>query len=177
MSLSVGNVTVSNGYKATYSTVGPGIFSGITTDVLSITGSATKTVRILRISIGGAQTTAGFANIQLVKRSTANTGGTPSSPLFGNVSYNSNNPAGTATIVAYQSAPTVGNLVGIIRAAKINFQTATPTGAAQNPYVWDFSARGQELILRGTSEVVAINTAGTSLVLTASSCWIEWTEE
>jgi hypothetical protein len=81
---SLGMITVNNvpcdGNKATYSANILGLVSVATaTDIFTIYGSATKTIKILRIGISATQTTGGAVNIQLIKRSTANTGGTSAS--------------------------------------------------------------------------------------------------
>src|SRR6266404_5215430 len=99
MSLSSGNITVSNGYKATYAAHGEVTTSGATNDLIYIIGSSTKTIRINRIAINGQRTTPTLTEVLLVKRSPASTGGSTLNPLLsGPGSYSNLNPAFTAII-------------------------------------------------------------------------------
>jgi Tfp pilus assembly protein FimT len=62
---------------ATYRAVITGIATASTpTDIFRISGSATKTVYIKRISVDGVKTTSGTLLVNLIKRSTANSDGT-----------------------------------------------------------------------------------------------------
>ncbi len=173
MSLSSGNITVSSGYKATYASTGTATLVAAAQDIFTITGSATKTIRILKIAFGGRQTTESLVEVLLLKRSTADTGGTP---VSAKANYKSSNPAATATIV--QQPTGFGSLVGIIRSTKINIPILTnPVGPKLTEYVWAFNRPGQELVLRGTSEVVAINLNNANILGGSISMWVEWTEE
>lgn len=67
--------------KATYAAAIVGLASvAAATDLFTITGSASKTVRITRVSISGLATSASAIAVPLIKRSAANTGGTATSP-------------------------------------------------------------------------------------------------
>src|SRR6266853_6038623 len=64
-----------DGTRATYSSAIVGLLSGaLATDILTITGSATKTIKITKIGVSGTQTTLGDVNLLFIKRSTANSG-------------------------------------------------------------------------------------------------------
>src|SRR5204863_4895248 len=101
-----------DGQKATYGASITGlVVAASATDIFAITGSATKIVRITRLRISGVRTTGTDTDIQLIKRSTANTGGTSTNPT--KVAYDSNDPASTATINAYTANPTgLGTAIG-----------------------------------------------------------------
>lgn len=143
------------------------------TDFFTITGSATKTIIITRLSFSATQTLAGVKDIVLLKRSTANTGGTSSTPTV--VPYDSVNAAGTAVIRAYTVNPTLGTLVGNIHTVKT---TVGAAGTVSQPIaisVGEFFAQG--LTLRGTSQVVALNGNSVSFGAGISvDCFIEWVE-
>src|SRR6267143_1654293 len=76
-----GTITPGNADKPTYSAAIVGMSPAtLATDIFTITGSATKTIRISHIEITATATLNGGATFLLVKRSTANSGGVSSSP-------------------------------------------------------------------------------------------------
>ena len=169
-------VSVVDGQKTTYSASATNITVAATaTDVFTITGSATKTIRIFKIRLSGVQTTSGLVSVLMLKRSTANTAGTPAaSPA---VPHDSNNAAATATVVSYTANPTIGTLVGNIRSDK--FLVTTPTATSTQPgLLYDFGNRpGQAIVLRGVNQVFALNLNGVTVTGGSFSYAVEWTEE
>ncbi len=172
-----------DGSKATYSAAMQALVpvTGCT-DLFTITGSASKTVRVTKIGLVGTTiTTPITVEIQLIKRSSANLTGTSSAPT-NRTSYDSSNPAATATVLGYTANPgTLGTVVGIISAEKIVFTIPSTATMLQGPDRWwkDFGTRpALAIVLRGIAEVLAINLVGTTLA-TACSCdaYVEWTEE
>lgn len=104
-----------DGRRATYSAATAAFASAATaTDIFIVQGSATKTIRVIAVKVFATQTTAGAGNIFLLKRSTANTGGTTVATT--RVPLDSQYPAATATVQHYTANPTVGTLVGNIDA-------------------------------------------------------------
>lgn len=143
------------------------------TDVFSITGSSLRTQRIRRVIISGYQTTAGLISIALVKRSTANSGGTSTNPS--KVAQDSSSISSTATINAYTANPTTGALVGIVRARKMFLGSLVVPG---DTIICDFSSVNDEaVVLRGTSQVLAVNLAGATISGGTLSIALEYTEE
>lgn len=136
------------------------------TDMATITGSASKIVRVHAVYFSSTQTSYGTNNIYLVKRSTANSGGTSSSITA--VPLDSTSAAATATVLSYTVNPTTGSLVGNINMKRVASPVITTTGMSADIGV-DLmpSHRGFELtqpvVLRGTSEVLAVNFAGAAL--------------
>jgi hypothetical protein len=149
--------------------------AGLTTDFCTITGSATKTIKVKEASI---ETTGGglIDNVLLLKRSTANTGGT--STTLTDVAHDSTNSAGTAIVRAYTANPTaLGTLVGNIRGIKTNSPLTT---SSTDPQSLDFKFGDnteQAIVLRGTGEVLAFNLAGMTITSGNAACFFEWTEE
>lgn len=145
------------------------------TDIFTITGSATKTVRIKFIQMS-ASTTSGSGvafNLSIVKRSTANSGGTSTTATA--VPHDSTSAAGTAVVRGYTANPTVGTLVGVVRATRTEAVTA---GTSRQIGEYTFSNKNdQSIVLRGTSEVLAVNLNGASVTGPVVGCSIEWTEE
>lgn len=145
------------------------------TDVITITGSASKTIRITKIRFD-VSTTAGSGlsyNASLLKRSTANSGGTSTTAT--NVPHDSADAAGTATVRGYTANPTTGTLVGIVRTCRTQ---AVTQGADRTPVEWTFGeSPAKALYLRGTSEVLSLNFNSTTITGPVLGVYIEWVEE
>lgn len=143
------------------------------TDIFTITGSATKTIRVTRIALNATQTTAANRDVLLLRRSTANTAGTSTAPT--RVSHDSTNAAATATVLAYTANPTLGTLVGAIRTRKVFIST---TATNPDEVVLDFGIRpAQAIVLRGVGEVLSINLNSISSAGNLFNISIEWSEE
>lgn len=164
------------GKKATYSIAETMAPAASATDIVAITGSASKTVRITKVRITGSATAAAAPVFLLVKRSTANTGGTSTSSTI--TSHDSANAAASATALNYSANPTAGSLVGIL-GRKLVAVPAAATPAVWSEGIWDFSTRNdQAVILRGTSQVFAVNLGAVSPPSGfVGYVEIEWTEE
>jgi hypothetical protein len=163
--------------KATYGVSGLlNTPAATTTDFLTITGSATKTVRIKRIALSGAATTAGSLLISLVRRSTANSGGTSTAPT--RVQHDTADAAPTATVALYSANPTaVGTAVGNIHGGRLFLNVATT--ATPDRLVFEFSTRNDEaIVLRGTGQILAVNFNAFAVPAGGAVDFdIEWTEE
>jgi hypothetical protein len=164
-----------DGQRASYSMSATVTTAATATDVVTITGSATKTVRVTLIRVSGLATTAITTPVLLIKRSAANTGGT--SAALTAVPHDSNNAAATATGLSYTANPTgLGAAVGTMRQDRLTFAVTASTADA--PLVWDFGARpSQAVVLRGTTQVLAVNLNSTTITGGSISIDIEWTEE
>lgn len=166
-----------DGYKATYSAAVVGLVTAATaTDVFTITGSATKTIRITRVEITGTTTSGSGVSfsLQLIKRSAANTGGTSAAATA--VPHDSNDAAATASAVSYTVNPTaLGAAVGTIRTQRIEVNS---TAVTPFDVPFDFGTRpSQAVVLRGTSQILAINFNSTTITGPVIDIDIEWTEE
>jgi hypothetical protein len=147
------------------------------TDLLTITGSATKTIHLLRVEFSGTVATAAlYLDVLGIKRSTADTGGTSTAPTI--VSFDSADPAATATVLAYTANPTLGTPVGTIRADKV-LLPLTGTPALPDRLVWEFGNRPDKaVVLRGIAQVFAINLNAVALAnATLIDCALEWVED
>lgn len=145
------------------------------TDIIAITGAAGKQVRITYIYLWGSSTSASNQDFGLIKRSTANTGGTPTTLTA--VPLDSANVAATATVQTYAAAPTTGNAVGTLGVEQANMPATA--GAGGSPLTWTFGVRNaQSVVLRGANEVLAINYNGAAVPAgTVLQFEMEWTEE
>lgn len=143
------------------------------TDLFTITGSATKTVKVLALHIAGNATTAITVNLSIVKRSTADTGGTSTAPT--RVPHDSTNAAATATVLAYTANPTaLGASVGMLDAFKLDLPTSA---SATNGQLDENFDDGQPYILRGTGEMLAFNLNSTAIAGGNLNISVHWTEE
>jgi hypothetical protein len=167
----------SEGRKATYrvGVVGFTPIASTTAPTVSITGSATKTVRITRMRISASASTGGVADIS-VRRFTALSGGTPNSQAANIAKMDSTNPAATAVVNQWSAAATTATSAGIVTAQR--YEIVTAAVSVQPGFIeWTFGdTNGQTLVLRGTSEFAGIlfSAVGTTPV---ADFWIEWTEE
>lgn len=145
------------------------------TDIFTLKGSATKVVTVTSIECSGLATTAGAAELTLIKRSAANTGGTSTAPVA--VPVQSTLPAGTAAVAAYTANPTVGTAVGTVGSKVVGLPLAT--GAGGGGVSWDFVSDGfsQPIVLRGAAQSLSVNGNGATLAPGATlGCTFTWTE-
>lgn len=169
---------VAPAHESTYSAGSTAVVPPATpTDICTITGSANKTIKVTRVELSSTQTTVGINSWFLVKRSTADTGGTFAG-TFTRVPHDSMQGAATATTLAYTANPTTGTLTGIIRVAHL--LSPAPGGSTAPDNVWNFDGGdwfSKPIFLRGTGEVLAINFNGAALPTGLSvNCNFEWAE-
>lgn len=149
------------------------------TDIFTITGSATKTVRVTKAYCNATADAAGSLNLRLAKRSTANSGGTASTVT--SASHDSTNSAASAVVRSYTANPTTGTLVGYLRGAVLAIATATAPAVTGSDTAWNFSdgfTTDQAVTLRGTGQVLAVNAGGVSFPAGSSvNCGFEWNEQ
>ena len=145
------------------------------TDLVTIFGSATKTVRIKSVTVSGCAGagTAGSMDVSLVKRSAVNTTGTSSAPTI--VKFDSADDAATATVKQYSAnASALG--AGVTLATKnLNLGLAGAGGTVNFEFA---NCNDKALVLRGVLQGLAINLNGAAVpsggVLTYA---IEWEED
>jgi hypothetical protein len=145
-------------------------------DIFGIVGSASKQVRVLRFAVSGRATSANQLDVQLVKRSSADTGGTPTALTA--VSHDSNDGAASAVVSSFAAAPTAGTLTGAIRAQQINLSAAGSGGAAV-PVEFDFgSVNDKSIVLNAASEALYLNLNGAAVPAgMVLNVFVEWSEE
>lgn len=164
-----------DGSKATYSASIIGLAPATSpTDLFTVTGSAIKTVRILQILATATRTAGGNADYVILKRSTANSGGTSSTLTA--VPHDSSDSAATAVVRAYTANPTTGTLVGNISTQKIFTNTAG--SGASDKFEEIYGIRPSKgIVLRGVNEVFAFNLNGVTMTGGSFDIHVEWTEE
>ena len=169
----VASVSV-EGTKTTYSAAIVGLVPAAScTDFYTIKGSASKTVRVTRLEVSGNATGAAAADLQLIVRSTADTGGTSTTPTA--VPHDSASAAATAVVNAYTANPTTGTTVGTVRAQKLTLPAAP---GAPVPIIWDFSIRNEQaLVLRGVAQQLCLNLNAGTYAGNSFDVSLAWTEE
>jgi hypothetical protein len=135
-----------------------------------ICGSATTTVRVTRFTISGRATAVAGADVQVLKTSTAATGGTIASgqPFAGaavvGYPYDSSIAAGTALTTAWTANPTVGTPIvtsaGFIWSGQITLGNLTTGTSGEGPTIIDFGNHpGSAVVLRGVAQCLALSSA------------------
>jgi hypothetical protein len=160
------------GKSPTYS-YAPAALNPVTgaTDVVVVTGSATKTVRIARACVDGLATTPVSFPFYLIKRTTADTGGTATNPTP--TKHDTNDAAASATLSLYTANPTAGTGTTI----QSGVLWLTNAGAKDWRCVTFGDNADEKIVLRGVAEQFAINHGGATQPTGGSLHYrVEWTE-
>jgi hypothetical protein len=170
--------------KRTYGIAFTGLVAAAAaTDIMQICGSATTTVKVTRMRVSGRATAAAGMDVQIIKRSAANTGGTinASAPWSGSFvtgfAYDASDAAGTALTATWTANPTVGTAVGTIDSAQVALSVAATTvgGAVTN---FDFGNRPAKAVtLRGAAQCLSMNLNAATYAGNLLDVSTEWTEE
>lgn len=164
------------GGKATYTAAGQISVASSATQILSLYGSASKTVRITRIELSSYATATGTVPLQIIKHSAVASGGTSGAGTA--VPHDSGNAAATGTVLAYTANPTPGASVGNIVFNEWSIPALSASAFGGNPVKFDFTTRnGQGIVLRGTAQGISVQLSGASLAGQVVGYTIEWTEE
>jgi len=144
------------------------------TDIFTIYGSASKTIVVTQVEVTGTSASKTIVDVLLIKRSTANTGGTSSAPTV--VPLDSTNPAGTGTVLAYTANPTLGTAVGTVHSNKLPLSVGATDSPQSVLLLFDGNSITQGVYLRGTGEGLCVNLNGASLsspLLNIDVIWYE----
>lgn len=148
------------------------------TDIFTISGSSIpgRKVKVLRIEVSGIATAAAAIPFSIVKRSTANTGGTATNPAA--VAHEAiTGLSASATVTAYTANPTTGTLVGVVQAKRGTLLTAA-AGTPASPTPFDFTTPNSKFpTLNGPTEVLALNFNGTTAAGNSLDIFVTWSEE
>lgn len=172
-----GTVTASpgDGTRATYSAAVQFSAAASATDVFTISGSSSKTVRIRKFLVTATATAGRNATVFFVKRSSANTGGTSTTPP--SVPYDSQNAAATAAVRSYTANPSaLGTSVGNV-SATIMFLSGGGTIGSDPTMLADLLGPEQAFTLRGAAESLCVNLDGVTISGNVFRITVIWTEE
>lgn len=163
-----------SGTVETYSTSNLFVLPTLATDVFTISGSATKTIRIYRVLFYLSATTGSTATIIGLRRSSLNTAGT--STLLTGIAHDTTNSAATAVVRSYTANPTLGTLVGNMFHFGVYISGGGTIGSI--PFSYDIENPIVEPItLRGTSQLFAVNMNGVTFSGNSARATVIWTEE
>lgn len=171
-------------YKTTYSAVFIGLVPAASaTDVVCLAGSATKTIRVQNINISGSGTAISIP-VTLLKRTTADSGGTAASttanPANTISKRDSNYPTATAVPIAYTANPTINDTSPTYIDSQQLGVAATTVGIINSTVRFEFGNDDANLlappVLRGTGQQVCLNFNATSPTALLNGS-ITWTEE
>lgn len=165
-----------DGTKSTYSAAVVGLSPNIVaTDIAYICGSATRTVRVTRFGMSGRATAVQSIDVTLVKRSTANSGGTCTAAT--KVPNDSSYVAGTATVSTCTANPVLGTTVGNVVSQQLQLGNLT-TGVGGVPIAFHFGNRpATAVVLRGAAQCLGVNLNAGSAGGNSLQLGFEWTEE
>lgn len=142
--------------------------ASLPTDVFSLFGVNGKTVQILEmwlIWLQNPAVTVPFVFTQLIKRSSANSGGTSSTPTP--VSMDSNDPAAGAVFRAYSANPSLGTTVGAVNLIMpmCDFVVSGAGARVERPASLIYRAHpyGKPLIMNSAAEGWSLNFGGTTV--------------
>lgn len=164
------------GKRKTYRVAITGLVNAASaTDIVYINGSATKTVRITRIIVGGRATAAASADVRLIKRSATDTAGTCTASTI--VPVLSTSAAATAVVSQCTANPTVGTAIGDVAVKQTFFGNLT-TGQPGADADFTFgTGGGQPLTLVSAAETVGISLNAVTYSGGLIDVVIEFTEE
>jgi hypothetical protein len=170
-------IRVKTGVVQTYGAAIAGFaYAASGTDIFTISGSATRTVRIKHISIDGTQTSTSARSVILIKRSTANTGGT--SVILTAVPYDSMNSTATAVVRYYTANPTtLGTSIGSFHNEKLIIGATNSADSDALIFSTLDSSSSQDITLRGSNEFLCVNMNGVTSAGNSMNIDIMWTEE
>lgn len=124
-------------------------------DLVTITGSASKIVKVLAIEIITIQTTFGLNTWNVIKRSSPNTYAVTQPTVMPAVPYDSTDSAATAVAAFATVSPSgLGTLVGLMAIAVVSAPSLVSVVKDAN-YTFDFSKN--PIYLRGTSEILTLS--------------------
>jgi hypothetical protein len=145
------------------------------TDYFCVSGSASHTVILKRIRYSGIGSSTTQIPMVLVRRSSADTGGT--STTLTDVTHDTTNAAATAVVQAYTANPTLGTLVGNIRAISYTVVATGSNGLSIDIRELTFGLEeDQGIVLRGTAEQACLNFNSTAVSGVKMDIAAEWRE-
>ncbi len=176
-------IEVSSQKAVTYSATGSFTPAATPSDLVTITGSATKTVRVLSFTITTTNTAAGSQRFVLLLRKSLNAGGTFVAATA--IPHDSNDPAATVTVGHYTAdATTFGkgygalNEVNVCSPVKIPVTWAGRSQDAEAEMLPLIAELPIPITLRGATDLLSINFNNAALVAGQTHDYrVVWTEE
>jgi hypothetical protein len=157
---------------ATYSVSVPNVaIAAGMTDIMTISGSTTKKVELLKVKISAVSGALALADLILVKRTTANAGGTLGAAIVPALN-DSNDIAASATLKVYTVSPTtLGTSVGNVDSLKLTLD-ATTAPSNGIPAEMSPAQGGKPWVLNLGNESYCLNWNGQATAATANLTFI-----
>lgn len=176
-----GTATPPATYSAAFSPSASGTAVAVTTtDFWCIAGSGSKTVFITLVTLTGQTSAAAItARLNLVIRSTLDSGGTPTTITA--VPHDSANAAATATVTSFAANPaSLGTLVATLK-GYVQVIQSSATSQPGGPFysiaeTWGAIRGAQPLTLRGATQAACLNSNATT-TLANVMVNVEWYEQ
>ncbi len=165
---------------ASYAATGVGIIPAASaTDIACIAGSASKVIRLQRISVSGSGTAISVP-VLIRKNASVDTGGTLGTGVILPVAYRLDSafPASVATLASYTGNPTVTDSApGIIDSGNLGLVATTVGAAVQPSLTFDYMSRGYTSAptLRAAAQQICVNLNATTPTALLNVTFI-WTE-
>lgn len=141
----------------TYSAAVTDLANVADSDIYCVTGSDTKLVKVTGFCVSVEATSAIIADLTIVLRSEANSGGGLASVPV--VKMDQLNPDATATVQSFTSAPTLGAAVGVVRSIKMHLDGTGSAGRSCQGTLYFPRNWGQPITLRGSSQSVCVHSS------------------
>jgi len=141
------------------------------TDIAVMPGNAANTVLLTKITVSCTQTTAGIITLNIIKRTTADTGGT--SAAMTAIQDDTNTAAASSAPLSFTANPTINSTIGNVDTYKLGCMS--PSSASPND-IYILNRQQKPLVLRGTAQQIAVNLGGATVTggsFTVSFQWIE----
>lgn len=143
-------------------------------DLLCITGSASKTVKVKQFAVGAVSNSMTSTDLSIILRSTLDTGGTPTT--LTNTAFNSTNAASASVVTVYATAPTAGTTIGTVDAHKYTAVVTNTDKLRATTDMFNFGAvYDQQLTLNGATQAACLAVSAVS-----NGSWnasVRWSEE
>jgi hypothetical protein len=173
--------------KTTYFAPWIGLVTAATaTDVICISGAASKTVRVQKWVLSGTGTTANTVPLTILRRVVLDSGGTAATTTANPANTIgkalASDPTPAATLISYTANPTI-NDTSPTYIASASLGMATAASAASIPLVFDFVAdttnllREPTIISGNTTVQFCANFNSTSVAGSILTGYLVWTEE
>jgi hypothetical protein len=160
------------------------------TDEVCIAGSASRTIRVDRISIGGTASSIINVPVTVLRRNILDTGGTAATTtanpgittqIASRDTQQATNLSPTAVLVSYTAAPTINDAAPVLLDSGTMALPATGTTNGVGNLVFDWSRDIENNIqvptLRGVTQQICLNFNGTTPGTALLNGSIMWTEE
>jgi hypothetical protein len=128
------------------------------TDIFTLTCAIGKIIRIARVRVSGTASSNQVPEVQLWKRTSANSGG--AAVAVTPVPHDTQDPASLAAAVYYTANPASLGTGQMLRTEHLSAPGTTGPAITPTTLIWDFSSLGVKPLVLRNGESLAVNLAG-----------------